>query len=137
MTLNRPDKVTWAVNLLYASLAISILRGIYTVLNPTKLGSIFVGVTLVSFGSYFMWLIIYKINKGKNWARLTYLLIFLLKLPFFRPTFLSSFTTKPALTVIAFVQVVMQIIAIVLLFRTQSTEWYKQMKMDAQPPLRP
>ena len=133
MTLNRPDKVMWAVNLLYASLGIGILRGIFTCLNVSKSRSAFVAAVLVTFGSYFLWLIIYKINKGKNWARLTYLAISLVQLAFIRPTFLNSFATQPVLTAIALTQVAIQIIALVLLFQTRSSEWYKQMKVYAQP----
>jgi hypothetical protein len=99
----------------------------------SKSGSVIVAVVLSAFAAYLLWLIIYKINKGKKWARLTYLIIFLVQLSFIRPTVLNSFATQPVLTGIVLTQVFMQLIALILLFQTQSTEWYKQMKVIAQP----
>jgi hypothetical protein len=138
MTLDRPKKVTWAVNLLYASLGIGVIRIILASIQMLKPESLFVPVVLVALGSCFLWLIIYKTNKGKNWARWTCLVIFILPLLCIRPTFLLLLLmTQPVLTAIALTQAVIHLIAIIFLFQTGSSEWYKQMKLKPNQIARP
>ncbi|SJZ55558.1 hypothetical protein SAMN02745119_00948 [Trichlorobacter thiogenes] len=133
MNLDRPKKVTFAVIMLYVSLAAGMLRGAFIGFGLPKNGSVVMAWVLFFAAAYFSWLIIFKIQKGKNWARIVCLVIFSAKLPFFRPTFLSSFNTQPIATTIVIVQVVMQIVALVFLYQRKSTEWYRKVKLYAHP----
>ena len=81
---------------------------------------------------YFSWFMIFKMAKGKNWARLTYAALFIAGLPFTKPTLFLAFTTKPLSAGIAITQLLLQVVALTLLFQKDSAEWYKKMKRNAQ-----
>jgi hypothetical protein len=128
---NRPTKVSWAVYLLYASLFIGVVNGLLWFGRLSKPNSIFFAVFIVTSALYVSWLLTFKISKGKNWARLTYLILFIIGLLFIKPI-LISFTTNPLQTGIENLPLLMQGIAIILLFQKTSTKWFQQMKTDAQ-----
>jgi K+ transporter len=130
---DRPAKVTWAVKLLYLSFYIGIIRAIMMFTSLHKANSRFFAVVVLAAVLYFSWLMIFKMDKGKNWARRTYAALFLAGLPFIKPSLFTSFTANLIPSGIAIIQLLLQVVALVLLYQKESAEWYKQMKTDAEP----
>lgn len=138
--LAKPQKVDTAVKLLYASLGLGIIS---SVLFPPGLDevssfgsalndSLFIFFTAgLTFG--LTWLLIYMIGKGKNWARITFLVFFIIGIPLSIVTFplflLLSYT--PVIDVSLFlVQTGMDLVALVFLFQEESSAWFKALKQS-------
>jgi hypothetical protein len=131
---NQPDKVFIAIELLWISVALSVISIIFSfsssleVANASGLGFLWLIVTLcLSF--FLMAFFIWKIGQGKNWARITYLVLLIIGFPF---TIYSYFTS--ALSVLAIVlsifQEAMLIVALVFLFQKSSSDWFKSIKNE-------
>jgi len=121
----RPKKVQNAVTILYVTLGIGILRAVIEAsANAQRAGLTFViFVTLVV--SAVMVFFIVMIGRGKNWARITFLVLFLLGLvPAILPL-IRSFNLSPISGVLGFAQIVLQGLALVFLFQRQSSEWFR------------
>jgi hypothetical protein len=78
----RPAKVGHAIRLLYVALGIGVLLGVMgfrRLAARTSIGyALF--INLMEIGV--MWLFIHMIGKGRNWARVTFLVLFILGVPF-------------------------------------------------------
>lgn len=139
--LAQPQKVNTAVKLLYATLGLGIIN---SVLFPPGLDevssfdsalndSLFIFFTFgLTFG--LTWLLIYMIGKGKNWARITYLVFFimgaLLSIVIF-PLYLLLLSYTPVIDGSLFlVQTGMQLVALVFLFQGESSAWFKAIKQS-------
>jgi len=128
--LAQPSKVASAVKLLYVTLGIGIIRSIIESSRYAEASS--VGFVLfITFGSFgIMWLLIYMTGKGRNWARITFLVLFLLGVPLSILPMIQSLTYDPISGVLGLAQVVMQIVAIVFLFQGESSAWFKTIKQS-------
>jgi hypothetical protein len=69
-------------------------------------------------------LFIYMIGKGRNWARITYLVLFILDWTAFLPE-MQTLLTNPISRLLAIGETVMEIIAFVFLFQKQSSDWFR------------
>ena len=139
--LAQPQKVNTAVKLLYASLGLGIIS---SVLFPPGLDevssfdsalndSLFIFFTAgLTFG--LIWLLIYMIGKGKNWARITFLVFFIIGIPLSIVTFplyLLSLSDTPVIDGSLFlVQTGMDLVALVFLFQGESSAWFKALKQS-------
>lgn len=128
--LAQPPKVGTAVKLLYATLGIGIIRSIIEASRLAEANSVgFVLLIIFSvFGS--MWFLIYMIGKGRNWARIAFLIMFILGVPLSILPMIQSLTYDPVSGILGLAQVVMQIIAMVLLFQGGSSAWFKVIKQS-------
>ena len=144
--LTRPSKVSTAVKLMYASLVMVIIRGIFLfpfLLEPFYRLSLFINV--IPF--FTIWLFfIYMTGKGKNWARISILVIFihgisniiygyLVPLPTHRIMF-QLFSDNPILSVSSFLQYCLSIAGLILIFHKESSRWFraiKELKTSQQP----
>jgi len=133
----RPASVGTAVKLLYAALGLSIISSLIDrSWIPEKIAGarwpewvLFGAIGLIVFGLVF--LLIYMIGGGKNWARIIYLVLYILmilSLPLSIKRFLQSVSNGPALGILNLVQVVIQGIALWLVFQRDSSAWFKTMK---------
>lgn len=122
----RPQKVATAVMFLYVTLGIGVLRSVMEfprLLAQTS--TVFVAVvTIAVFG--FTWFFISRIGKGKNWARITFLVLFILGVPLSIWPLLQSLAVNPLSGVLGLGQCVLQAIAVVFLFQQHSSEWFKK-----------
>jgi len=125
----RTIKVDTAVKLLYATLGIGIIRSIIEV--PRHAASSVGFVLFIMFSVFgLMWFLIYMIGKGRNWARITFLIMFILGVPLSILPMIQSLTHDPVSGILGLVQAAMQIIAIVLLFQGASSAWFKVIKQS-------
>ena len=124
----KPKKVQTAVTILYVTLGIGILRAVIEASANAEMAGVgfLMFVTLVVFA--FMAFLIAKIGGGKNWARITFLVLFLLGLlPSILPL-LRSFDINPLSGFLGLAQIVLQILALVFLFQQESGDWFRAHK---------
>lgn len=127
-SMEKPVEVTRAVQLLYASLGIGLVKSIVDFGRISSQSS--VGLTLfimlVTFGLLFFF--IWKISDGRNWARIVFLVLFLLGLPFSVPLYLEEFGRNIFLGSLSVIQVLIQLIATYLMFKKSSSLWFRARK---------
>ena len=121
----RPKKVQNAVTILYVTLGIGIVRTVMEASANVEMAGVgfFTVVTLVAFA--IMVFLFAMIGRGRNWARITLLVFFLLGLPLSILPLIRSFTISPISGVLGLAQVILQIVAIVFLFQQDASAWFK------------
>ena len=134
--LARPRKVNTALNLLYASLGIGVISsGLFPIeLNgASSFGSALIDSLFTFFIFGLMLLLYYMIGKGKNWARITFLVFFIMGLPLsiiILPMYLSLSDTPIIPGILSLVQTGMDLVALVFLFQGESSAWFKAIKQS-------
>lgn len=122
----RPDKVGLAVILLYVTLGIGLLRSLIEApQQEASLGLIIFG-TLIGLG--IMGFFIFMIGNGKNWARITMLVLFIVGIPFVVLPLLQSLAVNPVSGLLGIAQTVVQAVALGFLFLKPSSDWFRQIK---------
>lgn len=124
----RPAAVSNAVKLLYATLGIGVLRAALefrTIAQPASVTFIFL-IWVIVFG--LMWFLIYKIGSRRNWARITFLVLFVVGIPFSILPLLRSLSATPLSGLVGIAQMIGQIIALAMLFQRSSTAWFRNTK---------
>ena len=125
----RPGSVGIAVKLLWTSMAVGIAKILLDYAHLSALASAaFTGFILVSTLAL-MAILIVMISKGKNWARITYLVLFLLGLVPTLPVIMTEFARSPLVGILTVVQVGLQVYALCLLFSKAGGAWFR--KLDA------
>jgi hypothetical protein len=125
---SRPAIISNVVKLLYATLGIGVLRAVLefqTLVQQTSVIFILF-IWAVVFGV--MWFLIHKIGSRRNWARITFLILFIVGLPFSVLPLLQSLSATPVSGLIGILQVVGQIVALVMLFQGTSNAWFRKPK---------
>ena len=123
----RPEQVGTAVQLLYISLGIGVLRYI---MESSMLAQMPAFVMLLAFfGLGFMGLI-YMAGEGRNWARITLLVMLIIAIPRLVTLELQFFAANPIDGMLCIGQAVIQIIALIFLFQQPSSNWFREMKAN-------
>jgi|GEM_PF-1322058 FtsH-binding integral membrane protein len=130
-----PIEVSNAIKLFYLVLFLGIFSTISGISNldkiiaqyPTFSPTFYYLIILFSYA--FLFFFIYKIRKGRNWARITFFILFVLGLPFSIFTLPNSFTISLINGVLTIIGIILQIIALVFLFQKPSSDWFKSMKI--------
>lgn len=128
----KPQTVTVAVYLLWASIAIGLVKiplDLPALTAMPSQGLIWSVVVLVL--AFFCFLIV-KISAGRNWARITYLVFFLIGLIPALPTLMSEFTRAPVIGILSVVQFIMQGYAVFLLFTNPGKTWFQKARAPEQ-----
>ena len=128
----KPATVSRAIKLLYSTLAIGFLRSALEWSFYIQIASIafVVSVSLLTL-AIFVWLIS-KIDKGRNWARITFLVLFLLGVPMSIQPLLQSFAHAPLSGVLGLSQAVIQAVCIFMLFGRSARPWFRSTAMPTQ-----
>lgn len=124
-----PITISNSAKLIYLSIALGIINPIIIELttqvenfsNPTNLVIILVSTGILAFLGY-------DINRGKNWARIVFTVLVglgLLMFPFVIP---ETFRLSPIIGMLSLSQAVLQGLAIFLLFKSESRDYYKKQK---------
>ncbi len=117
-----PKAVQRAVILLYAALVLALFQIILGASDHHVHWPIFFAMFGPFFG--FMIFLTVMISRGRNWARVTYLVLFAV---FLIPSVISlihSFLVIPFFSLVKLAQLVSGIVALVLLFSRKSSEWF-------------
>jgi hypothetical protein len=125
----RPEKVENAIKLLYMAIGFSvwaiILQAIRMREYLTDAFSLFLLLINPFISLGLMAFLVYKIRQGRNWARITWLILMLLGLPF---ALIAVLAFDPMKSIITVGQTIIQIVATVFLFQKPSSEWFQAMK---------
>ena len=125
--LSRPDKIRQAVTLLYVNLGIGVLIFIMEVpfSQRWQVASVYFIMFIVL---CIFWFFIHMIGKGKNWARITYLVLFIIGMPFWVLELPQSLAANPIVGLLGIGETVIQVVALVILFQKPSSDWFREMK---------
>lgn len=129
---NRPDKVSTAITLLWILIAASVISSIFNfsslleITNASGLGLGWLIFTLY-FSFFLTAFFIWKISQGRNWARITYLVFFILGVLFTIYDYLTSEVSTFSI-ILGIAGIIVQIIALIFLFQKQSSDWFKSKK---------
>jgi cell division protein FtsW (lipid II flippase) len=130
----KPPEVSRAVILLWVSLAVMPLR-MAADWNTTKavLDSTFV-VTVLATTIFLLSFLIWNISQGKNWARLVFLVLYLLGLPFSLYALPADFGRSAIVGVCSIAQIVLQGAGLWLTSRPPGKDWFTDPRPEASLP---
>ncbi len=123
----RPGQVAIAVGLLWLTLliqagALTFLWRLFRLFPPFM----FVVAGVITAIWALTAFLVAMIERGHNWARITYLVAFLIGLPFSALSILANFDQAPMVGIVAVVaQILLQIAAVVMLFTGPSGAWFR------------
>ncbi|WP_420128782.1 zinc ribbon domain-containing protein [Longimicrobium sp.] len=119
-----PEAVSSAVTLIYVTLAIGVVRLILEwpevsqgVPTDVLMISTLAGYALV------VWLAS-RVSRGRNWARIVFLVLFILGAPFTIVPLLESLGTSPFSALLGIIQLVLQALAVVSMFSRKAAPWF-------------
>ena len=128
----RPDKVSTALTILWIIIAVGVISSIFNfsnsleTANASGLGVNWLIFTLL-FSYLFLAFFIYKIGQGRNWARITFLVLFIIGFPITIYNYLTS-AISTLLIILGIAGMIAQMVALVFLFQKPSSDWFKSMK---------
>jgi hypothetical protein len=122
--LEKPAKVILAVKFLYLVIGTGIIRTSMTVIRHADVRSpdflIFTKFMVYAVSLF----LIYQMAKGKNWARWSLIVIFVISIPLaILPTF-DSMTHNPVHSILGFLQLGLYVAAMLFLFHESSSGWF-------------
>ena len=125
LPLLKPVAVRRAIGLLWASLAIGALKTpldwAYLTSRASVAFNAFVIIFTFAITAFFIW----KIGQGRNWARIIFLVLFLLGVVPFVFIVRSEFARSPASGLLSSVQSGLQAVAFFLIFTSPGKEWFQ------------
>lgn len=126
--VERPNEVTRAVQLIAASFAIGGVRAVFDLIQKVSGASFFLAILilLVLLGILFFFLS--KIAAGRNWARILFLVLLVIGLPFAIPAYLQEVKTNLLHGSISFIIAILQLLGTGLLFAKNSNRWFRSRK---------
>ena len=126
--VERPKEVTRAVQLISASFVIGGLRAVFDLAQKVSgawyLLTILLLVAFLGIFFFFVW----KIATGRNWARITFLVLLLIGLPLAVPGYIGELRTRLLYGSLSIVIAILQLIGAYLLFTKQSNLWFRTRK---------
>lgn len=128
---NRPPEVTLAARLLWVALALGAFNAIVDSARLATAGSVSpyfvvgsVAGSLLVLG-LLAWLT-HRIAHGRNWARIVFLLMFVMGIPIFLLQLPAMFATSVFATAISAAISVLQMIALYLVFLGAGSHWFRR-----------
>jgi len=121
--------------LLYGTLGLGIISSAIQYPTSVERASAFGGAGFVigvqAFTFIILGLFFYCVGSRRNWARILLLVLTIIGSPFAINSIITSFGINPISGVLGVIQVLMQVVALVLLFLPASNKWYrKQVVID-------
>jgi len=125
-SVQKPQSVKTAVNLLWASLAVGLVKMLMDLSNLSAIAppafTNFVLIFVFAFNAF----LIFKISAGRNWARITFLVLFVIGMLPALPLMLGEFSRAPVVGALSVAQVGLQVYALFLLFTQPGSAWYRK-----------
>lgn len=124
--VQKSQTVGTAVNLLWASLAVGLVKMLMDFSNLSALApAAFTNFVLI-FTFALIGFLIFKISAGKNWARTTFLVMFVIGMLPTLPIVSSEFSRSPVVGALSVAQIGLQVYAMFLLFTKPGTSWFRK-----------
>ncbi len=120
-----PTQIHKATMLLWASLAVGLLIGLIDSNTALKSASIFFVVSGVAIIMLLEIWLIYKIRKGRNWARITCLVLFIFVRVPYVPELLLMFDRSVIVGGLSSAHVIMEVVGLYLVFSKPGSLWFK------------
>lgn len=124
----RPQHAALAVKLIYSSFAIAGVRAVFELTRKVSGASLLVAVLLLIVFLAICSFFVSKIAAGRNWARITFLVLLLIGLPFAIPSYIYEFKVRPLPATLSILASLLQIIGAGLLFTRDSNRWFSKGK---------
>lgn len=121
-----PYRVGTAMWLLYVTLGIGLIRSIIEAKRFSHVIPIEFEIVIIFSVFGIMWFFIHMIGKGKNWARYTYIVLFVIGFPFSILPLQQSIAANLLAGVLGLGQTALQIIALAFLFQKSSSDWFNK-----------
>ena len=123
--LGNEDKVTLASKMLYIVVGVGVIRTIFTIFRHIDVRSpVSLIVTKLIIYGVSIFLII-QISKCKNWARWALVVILTMSIPLTILPAYGQVTHNPIFAILFFLQLVLYMVALVLLFQESVSERFK------------
>ena len=126
--MEKPIETTRAIEFLYLSLGIGIVKSLLDFSHLSSKTSAVFTLSVLIFTFAFLIFLIIKISGGRNWARIVFLIFFLLGVPLAIPLYLEEFRKNVFLGSLSSIQVILQVAALILLFMKNSNLWFRTRK---------
>ena len=128
-TRERPTQVETAVYLILASLAIGFVYSINSIVDR-RIQDIGFEILPAAMTIVIHLLIAAMIYKGKNWARMVYLILFIFSLPFISIHIIQKLSQHEQPHILGVIQTGLQLIAVILLFQKPCNAWFKPQQSE-------
>ena len=129
----RPPQIAWFIGLQCAGLALGAVKLLLNWRHLIALGSVLLLVLTFCFTIAILSFLIWKVSEGKNWARITVLVFFLIGALSFAFTLRSEFARSVDLASISIVQVAVQACSLILVFTSPANQWFRGSPQTPQP----
>ncbi len=124
--LERPIEIGRAVNCLWVSLAIGFVKSIIGMQQMSDQASaLFVNFILITVVAFYAFITL-KIARGRNWARITYLILTVIGLPMSVPTLAMEFMTLPVLGFLSVASICLQLYSLWIIFTDPGKSWFRR-----------
>lgn len=121
----KPRAVTYAVQILYASIALGVGTFFVEWLMFQNIPIDFFEMFFFAFIGWWLGLWwIYKVDQGRNWARVLLLILYLLNIPMFIHSFMDLFPYSMILDMLGLTGFVLQTVAYIMLFSRNAHLWF-------------
>ncbi len=122
---SQPKAFSNAVSLLWLALALSLIRVFISPKSDTMLVYLPLAYVVLALIFFLKALLVYKIAKRRNWARISYLVIVVIGIFHVAPSLISEFGRAPIGGLLGFAVTAIQIVAVYLLFTSPCNALYK------------
>lgn len=126
--VERPREVTRAVKLLSAAFAIGGIRAVFDLAQKVSGARYFLAILLLVAFLGICFFFVSKIAAGRNWARITFLVLLLIGLPLAVPGYIGELRTSLLYGSLSMIIAILQLIGTCLLFTKQSNLWFRTRK---------
>jgi RNA polymerase subunit RPABC4/transcription elongation factor Spt4 len=125
-SLQKPISIVMAVNLLWISLGLGLLKLIIDYSNLSSMASTQF-INIIIFLSFVLLAIfIFNISEGKNWARMTFLIFFIVGLLPYYPIILGELSRSSIIGILSLSQSGLQLISLFLIFTHPGSIWFNK-----------
>lgn len=122
----KPQAVVTAINLLWASLAVGLVKMLLDFSNLSAVApAAFTNFVLI-FTFALIGILIFKISAERNWARITFLVMFVIGVLPTLPIVLGEFSRSPVVGALSVAQIGLQVYALFLLFTQPGSSWFRK-----------
>ena len=122
----KPQVIVTAINLLWASLAVGLVKMLMDFSNLTAVApAAFTNFVLI-FTFALIGFLIFKISAGRNWARITFLVMFIIGVLPTLPIVLGEFSRSAVVGALSVAQIGLQVYALFLLFTQPGSSWFRK-----------
>jgi len=122
----KPQPVVTAINLLWASLAVGLVKMLMDYSHLSSMASTSFTNFILIFTFALIAFLIFKISAGRNWARIAFLVLFITGVLPTLPIVLGEFSRSGVVGALSVTQTGLQIYALFLVFTFPGSSWFRK-----------